>query len=88
MKKVRNEMFGVDFVPRGERDYHICFQLMLEDDGHWFPLGHSVSSAWIDDAIEALQLARQALEIHAEADTIGYRQYGFKFKECANDSGP
>lgn len=80
IKKVRAEMFGVDFVPRGVGDNHICFQLKLEDDGFWFDLGQSVSSAWIDDAIDALQLAKQRLELSSDPDVVNHKQYGYKFR--------
>lgn len=40
-------------------DPHVCFFLIVEDDGNWFEskTGHT-SSYWIDDTIEQLQIAR------------------------------
>lgn len=40
-------------------DIHVCFFLIVEDDGDWFESKTgTASSYWIDDMIEQLQCAR------------------------------
>jgi hypothetical protein len=57
--EIKGDIFGVRFVRRGEHDPHICLQLLIEDDEHWFEIGSSFSACWIDDLIEQLTEAKR-----------------------------
>ena len=39
------ELHGVRLVERGKNDPHICFEILAEDDGHWFASDGSASSS-------------------------------------------
>jgi hypothetical protein len=66
---------GVRLVPRGEKDSHICIQILTEDDDTWFPSPDAFSSYWIDDLIQQLKEARNYMKTYYKKDGA----YGYKF---------
>lgn len=65
-----------------ENDPHIVFEIISEDDGHWFKYtGSGASSYWLDDYINVLTEVKKWLEENAEPDIEEGIQYGWKFKE-------
>jgi len=78
------ECCGVALVPRGEKDNHILFVILGEDDEQWFLQSydgkyncHGTSSYWMDDLLEQLNQAKAWLKRNAEKDPSGY---GYCFK--------
>lgn len=76
MSEIRGQSFGIRFVPRGEKDPHICIQLLGEDDEHWFKVGESFSSFWIDDLIMQLKQAKLYLKTQRKRED----GFGWDFK--------
>lgn len=74
---------GVLLRPRGVSDPHICFEIISEDDGFWFPYtGNGASSSWFDDTIAVLAAAKAWCEQNAIPDVHEGRQYGWIFMEA------
>lgn len=73
---------GIALRARGRIDRHICFEIISEDDGHWFPAsGEGTSSYWIDAFIATLTAAREWCEQNALPDVNEDGiQYGWKFQ--------
>ena len=60
IKVFKGDCHGVVLEKRGDWDSHVCFFIIIEDDGNWFESKTgSSSSYWIDDTIEQLQIARE-----------------------------
>jgi len=57
----KGNQFGVRFESRSDNDNRVCIQLLGEDDEHWFEIGNTFSSFWLDDLISVLQTARAHL---------------------------
>jgi len=80
-REFKGNCIGVLLKERGGAiDRHICFSLLIEDDGEWRETDFSVSSSWIDETIEMLQAARSHMKDHASPDVVDRRQYGYRFK--------
>lgn len=88
-----NQMFlghvaGVVLRPRGYRgesvvDKHVIFEIICEDDLHWFPAksGSGVASShWLEDYLSVLEAAKNWCKDNCEPDMYGERQYGWKFR--------
>ena len=60
-------------------DKHIMVEIMVEDDDNWF-VKESMSSAWLDELIEQLQMARKFMDTQ-KPDIYQGTQYGWKFKK-------
>jgi hypothetical protein len=74
------QCMGVGLDRRGVDDPHVCFALLVEDDGNWFAQGESHSSSfWLPELIEVLQEAHAWLEKHGEPDGEDGK-HGFRFK--------
>lgn len=73
--EIKGQQFGVRFVPRGDKDDHICIQLLSEDDEQWFETGSYFSSHWLDDLIAVLKKAKEEMKSNAKKDG----NYGYKF---------
>lgn len=67
----KGEQFGIRLEPRGENDPHICFQIISEDDEHWFEHKGSSSSAWITDLIEQLKIVKNYMKNNYKKDRDG-----------------
>jgi len=76
----RRQVIGVDLKPRNStpEDNHVEVEVLIHDDGEWFPK-LAFSSAYIDEAIEALQMAKEYMKNHCRSygthcgDFMGYR---------------
>lgn len=70
------ECSGIGLYPRGDRKPgkpdHVCFDILHEDDTHWFTSPHGFSSFWLPDLQEALQAALTWLNLHCDPDPSGY----------------
>ena len=68
MKDVHGEMCEARFYARNstETDGHILIQLIFEDDDA------TLSTEWLDDAIDVLERARRELKRTADKDACGY----------------
>jgi hypothetical protein len=82
------EMFLGDIVgmvlrPRHEKngDQHVIFQIISEDDGHWFLSTSGVSSSWFEDYGSVLAAARKWCEENCDPDISHGRQFGWKFRK-------
>lgn len=67
---------GVILSRRGQNDSHICFTIIVEDDGYWFVSQHGFSSTWLQELRGVLHEASNWIEHECEKDTSGW-----KFKE-------
>lgn len=76
MIETKGKQFGIRLVPRSKNDNHICLQILTEDDGQWFKKGNYFNSAWIDDLIEQLQIAKCLLQSQNKNE----HGSGYKFK--------
>ena len=77
---------GVRLVQRGENDKHVCFEILSEDDGHWFLKQSYSSSYWLPDLMEALKAAEEWMKANCEPDMYKHVggpdvQYGYNVKE-------
>ena len=72
---------GVVLRQRGKTDLHVVFQLIAEDDGHWFSTKSGASSYWFEDYQKVLIAAHKWCQENCDPDIINDRQYGWKFKE-------
>lgn len=63
------ELHGVRLVQRGLGDNHICFEILSEDDGHWFVSGCcGTSSYWMPGLIKVLRHAQKWMRENCIAD--------------------
>ena len=67
------ELHGVRLVERGKNDPHICFEILAEDDGHWFASDGSASSYWMPGLIKVLRAANQWMVKNCEKDHCGWK---------------
>lgn len=74
------EQHGVRLVWRGMNDPHIIFEILSEDDGHWYPSGGSASSSWLPGLIKVMRVANKWMINNCEPDMYNGRQYGWKDK--------
>ena len=76
------EQKAIRLVWRGDRDSHICFEVLSEDDGHWFLMnqggGSSSSSYWVPDLRKVLLAAEKWMKKNANPDICNNHQYGYK----------
>ena len=83
MIEFKGECIGVRLVRRGTKDKHICFNMLIEDDEFWSETNFQVSSAWIDETIEQLKLAKEYMRTQTP-DMHRGQKYGYKFKQLLN----
>ena len=74
------ELHGVRLVWRGPKDPHICFEILSEDDGHWFYSNGSASTSWLPLLIKVLKYANQWMIKNCEPDIVHGIQFGWKDK--------
>lgn len=77
IKVFKGDCHGVVLEKRKDwenpNDPHVCFFLIVEDDGNWFESKTGVSSsAWIDDVIEQLQIARNWMNEYCTMADYGW----------------
>ncbi len=77
-----DEQHGVRLVERGPGDNHICFEILSEDDGHWFvSSGNGASSFWMPGLIKVLRYAQKWMKENCIADIDGNGNcWGYKAK--------
>lgn len=68
---IEGECVGVDFIPRGKKDNHVCLDIYIEDDETWFKK-MTLSSYWIDDFIKVLQQTKEKLQSDFDKDPSGF----------------
>ena len=72
------ECCGVRLVWRGEKDPHVCFEILGEDDGHWFAKQGFSSSYWMPDLIEVVAAANDWMTKNLTPDLYKGVQFGYK----------
>jgi len=73
-------VFGILLIKRGLNDEHICFELISEDDGHWFSSYSGVaSSSWLEALEKVIAEAKQWCEKNGVPNVQHGRQYGWNF---------
>lgn len=73
--------FGVGLYKRGPNDPHVCFIVLVEDDGNWFENKNGGSSFWLKDLQEQLNDAIIWIEQNCDPDIKDGNNWGWKFKE-------
>ena len=68
---------GVRLVWRGQNDPHVCFEILGEDDGHWFLKQSYSSSYWMPDLMKALKAAEKWMKANCKPDIHNGYQYGY-----------
>ena len=72
---------GVRLVQRGKTDdtydTHVCFEVLGEDDGHWFIKHDYSSSYWLPDLMRALRAAEKWMKANCKPDIHNGYQYGY-----------
>jgi len=74
---------GVVLRPRRSNDNHVSFEIIAEDDLHWFPAksGSGIASSyWLEEYITVLDAAKTWCEENCDPDIYHGRQYGWKFR--------
>lgn len=63
----KGSCYAVALVPRYEAgdDLHICFQILVEDDGNWYESPGIGSSYWAPELIEQLKQAQEWMQKNA-----------------------
>lgn len=70
---------GIALFKRGPGDPHVCFMVIHEDDGHWFPPTDTAASwFWAPDLKHQLEAARRWIVEHTDPDPEGF---GYRFRE-------
>jgi len=72
----KGDTVGIRLFKRDENDNHILFQLLVEDDGDWFPSNGGVSTYFLDEHFVIIDTVKQWLYMNCEPDGNG----GWKFK--------
>jgi hypothetical protein len=60
----------------GDKDTHVIFQTIHEDDGHWFLSTEGASSFFFDDYISVLKAAKKWCKENCDPDG----RFGWKFR--------
>ena len=70
--------FGVILTRRGREDPHICFQIVVEDDGNWFVSENGGDSYWLAELHEQMGRAIEWCKNNAQPDkrNIGWKVRG------------
>lgn len=81
MKTFRWELIWVNLDKRWKDDDHILVWIDTEDDWYWHKSWLIISSSWLDELIEQLQIAKKYMETQ-EPDIYkkDWKQYWYKFK--------
>jgi len=74
--------FGVILKKREARDPHVCFMVIVEDDGNWLVSENGGSSSWFPDLIQQLTIAHEWCKENCDPDISkdNGRQYGWRFR--------
>lgn len=75
------QCFGVILTERRE-DGHVCFSIVVEDDGNWFySKSPESSSFWLTELHEQMGHALEWCKNHADPDMYEGRQIGWKVRK-------
>ena len=83
---IKGKCHGIGLRERSTNklDKHVCFQILSEDDGHWWYEENFSSSHWLLEMIELLEEAHQYLRKHCEMDICSQNgknvQFGWSFR--------
>jgi len=77
-RTLKGRQFGIILKERGPNDPHVCIQIIGEDDEHWFDIGNSFSSFWLQDLIDQLEAAKILIGAQCKKDPSGF---GYIFPE-------
>lgn len=72
IKLFLGECVGVRLVTRGPIDNHICFEILVEDDGMWGKSSSFASSYWIPELMEVMQEVYSYLQNEQVRDQTGF----------------
>jgi len=73
----KRNCFGVVLSERTSDDPHVCFTIIVEDDGNWFVNGKDAASAvWVGELHELLGEANRWMVEHCKKDVGGWRFEG------------
>lgn len=77
-------VYGILLRPRSSTDKHVMYEILVEDDGHWFPVSQgsgTASSFWFEDHIHVIVAALKWCMDNCEPDFKHGKQYGWRFKD-------
>lgn len=74
---------GIVLKQRRKNDLHVVFQMINEDDGHWFLSTNPTSTHWLEDYKKVITVATNWCKKNCDPDIdiISGVQYGWKFKD-------
>lgn len=80
---ILGDCYGVMLHPRGINDLHVCFTILVEDDGYWYIKKNTGgSSHWLSDLRTQLFSAEEWCKQFTLPDIGEYGiQYGYRFKQ-------
>lgn len=85
LSKYKKVFFGschaIGLRNRGEKDNHVCFEILVGDDDSWVISKYGASAYWIPGLIGILQEANDWLKANAEPHILNNIQYGYMFKD-------
>ena len=75
------EQHGVRLVKRGRNDPHICFEILSEDDGHWYVScgGSYASSYWMPGLLKVMRFAQKWMKRNC-LDDVGKNGHWWGYK--------
>lgn len=74
----RDKCFGVSLSHRSDSDDHAMVNVYSEDDGTWYSI-NTFDSAWIDDMISVLEMAKTKLQ-HRGVKPKGKYSKGYRLR--------
>jgi hypothetical protein len=70
------DCMGVGLQKQGDNDKHICFKILVEDDGSWFiQKGTPLSSFWLPELQRQLKAAEDWIRNNCVKDTDGMWEF-------------
>ena len=72
---IKGDCVGIALFQRGKNDSHICWQLLVEDDGSWYVSEYGHSSFYIPDLEGVISKMQDWLKKNAV-----FEKYGWELK--------
>ena len=69
---VKASCLGVIITTRGEGDNHLCFFVIVEDDGNWNLCKNGASTFWLPELLDSVKNALVWLEHNATRGQWGW----------------